>query len=112
MAPEHWDDDQQTSDEFHALVTMTPSALEKWLATGESRTVGQKKSGRGESTGHHMGHEIVELLHKKKADLGEDDVDRMRKVTGSIERHTAHRHDGDITATPWRSSPMNWGHAR
>ena len=105
---EHRHDDQQTNDEFHDLVNMTPSALSTWLDTDESKRVGQKKDGKGESTGHHMGHEIVELLHAKKSDLGEDDFDRMRKVTGYIKRHTAQRPDGDITETPWRYSLQYW----
>ncbi len=107
---DHRQDDQQTSDEFHDLVNMTPSALGKWLDTDESTSVGQKKDGRGESTGHHMGHEIVALLHKKKSDYDDDDVARMRKVTGYIKRHTAQRPDGDVAETPWRYSLMNWGH--
>ena len=103
-------DDTQTADDFHDLVNMTSSALEHWLDTDESKAVGQKKDGKGESTGHHMGHEIVELLHRKKSDYSDDDFDRMRKVTGYIKRHTAQRPDGDVSETPWRYSLMNWGH--
>lgn len=103
-------DEQQTSDAFHELVNMTPSELEKWLDTEESKSVGQKKDGKGESTGHHMGHEIVALLRTKKADIGGDDFDRMRKVTGYIKRHSAQQPDGDVSETPWRYSLMNWGH--
>ena len=107
---DHTHDDARTSDEFHDLVNMTPSALETWLDTDESKAVGQKKDGKGESTGHHMGHEIIEILHRNKSDLADDDFDRMRKVTGYIKRHTAQRPDGDVSETPWRYSLMNWGH--
>ena len=107
---EHRHDDAQTADEFHDLVNMTPKQLEHWLDTDESRAVGQKKDGAKESTGHHMGREIIELLHGKRADLDDEDYDRMRKVTGYIKRHTAQRPDGDVTETPWRYSLMNWGH--
>ncbi len=104
----HAHDDTPISHEFHDLVNMTPKQLETWLDTDESKAVGQKTDGRGESTGHHMGHEIVALLHTKKADYTDDDVDRMRKVTGYIKRHTAQRPDGNMSETPWRYSLMNW----
>ncbi|HEV2527235.1 MAG TPA: DUF3140 domain-containing protein, partial [Thermomicrobiales bacterium] len=84
-------DDQQVIDEFHELVNMTPKALENWLETDESKEVGQKKDGDTESTGHHMGREIVGILHKKKSDYDDDDVAHMRKVTGYIKRHLAQK---------------------
>lgn len=107
---DHRHDDQRTSDEFHALVSMPPIALEEWLDTAESKSVGQKTAGRGESTGHHMDHEIVDLLHIKKSDFGQEEISKMRKVTGYVKRHLAQRPDGDVTETPWRRSLMNWGH--
>lgn len=110
MAHDRSDDDRETIAEFHDLVTMTPGALEHWLDTDESKSVGQKQDGASESTGHHMGREIVDLLRKKRADYDDDDVKRMHKVTGYIKRHSAQRPDGDVTDTPWRYSLMNWGH--
>jgi hypothetical protein len=102
--------DAQTVDEFHDLVNLTPTQLEHWLDTDESKSVGQKKDGATESTGHHMGREIIALLHKKKSDYDDEDYDRMRKVTGYVKRHTAQRPEGDVTETPWRYSLMNWGY--
>ena len=110
QAKDHSHDDAQASDEFHDLVNLTPSALQQWLDADESKAVGQKKDGKGESTGHHMGHEIVELLHTNKADYTDDDFERMRKVTAYIRRHTAQQPDGGVTDTPWRYSLMNMEH--
>ena len=110
MATNYSDDDKQAIDEFKDLVNMTPRALEGWLGTEESKSVGQKKDGATESIGHHMGGEIVELLGKKPSDYDDEDVAHMRKVTGYIKRHMAQRPDGDVTDTPWRRSLMNWGH--
>lgn len=45
-------------DDWQGAVNMTPSELEKWLATDESKSVGQ---GSGESTGHRSGRRIVEI---------------------------------------------------
>ncbi|WAC70077.1 DUF3140 domain-containing protein [Microbacterium sp. SL75] len=102
------DDQQQTKKDFDEAVNMTASELRKWLDTGESKSVGQKKDG-GESTGHESGRHIVRILEKKKADLTDDDYAHMRKVVGYVKRHSAQKPKGDVTDTDWRYSLMNWG---
>ena len=96
--------------EFREAVNMTPGELEKWLATDESKQVGQKSSADAESVGHDSGHRIIGILGKKKASLTEADEAHMRKVVGYVHRHLAQRPDGDVAQTPWRYSLMNWGH--
>ncbi|MCI9858309.1 DUF3140 domain-containing protein [Microbacterium proteolyticum] len=103
------DDDDQTREDFDGAVNMTASELKKWLDTDESKSVGQKKDGNGESTGHASGRHIVRILEKKKADLSDDDYAHMRKVVGYVKRHSAQRPEGDVTDTDWRYSLMNWG---
>jgi hypothetical protein len=99
-----------TYAEFQDAVNMTASELEKWLGTDESKSVGQKSSGGGESVGHDSGRKIVTILHTRKADLTDADEAHMRKVVGYVHRHLAQRPEGDVTDTPWRYSLMNWGH--
>ncbi len=96
-------------DEWTQAVTMTPAALEKWLETDESRSVGDT-GGDGESTGHASGRRIARILRSNKTDLTADDAAHMRKVVGYVHRHLAQRPDGDVTDTRWRWSLMNWGH--
>ncbi len=104
------DDRATVLRDFRAAVNMTPHALEKWLATGESRAVGITHGEGHESVGHHSGRRIVDLLRKHEADLGADDLAHMRKVVGYVHRHLAQRPDGDVRHTRWRWSLMNWGH--
>ncbi|WP_244818030.1 DUF3140 domain-containing protein [Caballeronia sp. Lep1P3] len=95
---------------------MTAHQLDKWLATEESRAVGQKTDdaaddpGKAESVGHRSGRRIVALLGTKKSDFDADDYAHMRKVAGYIKRHLAQRPHGDVEHTKWRYSLMNWGH--
>ena len=96
-------------DDWRAAVNMTPKELEEWLATDDSKSVGDT-GGDGESTGHASGRRIVEILRTKKADLTDDDVAHMRKVVGYVHRHLAQRPSGDVEDTTWRHSLMNWGH--
>lgn len=96
--------------EWQELVNMTPSALEKWLGTEESQSVGDT-GGQGESTGHKSGRRIIEIKGKKKADLTDDDWSHMGKVVGYIKRHLAQGGpDKDKARSDWRYSLMNWGH--
>jgi hypothetical protein len=98
--------------QFAEAVTMTPTQLEDWLATDESRDVGQK-DGDGESTGHASGRRIVALLRTKKDDLTHDDVAHMRKVVGYVTRHLAQRpdkSDDELAHSRWAASLKNWGH--
>jgi hypothetical protein len=95
-------------DDWHKAVTMSPQELEDWLATDESRSVGQKEG--GESTGHRSGRRIVTILRTNKADLSESDLDHMVKVVGYVHRHLEQRPSGDVSETAWRYSLMNWGH--
>jgi hypothetical protein len=96
--------------DFQKAVNMTAAELAKWLDTDESRDVGQKSGGDGESVGHESGRRIVRILGRKKADLDEADEAHMRKVVGYVHRHSAQRPPGDIEHTKWRYSLMNWGH--
>ena len=96
-------------DDWRSAVNMTAKQLESWLETDESLSVGDT-SGGGEATGHKSGRRIVEILHTKKDDLTENEVQHMHKVVGYVHRHLAQRPSGDIENTRWRYSLMNWGH--
>ncbi len=101
------DDRQQTIDEFKESVNMTRKELEDWLQTDESKSVGQ---GEGESKGHESGRRIVEILEKDDEDIGQDDVDHMRRVVSYVHRHQAQEPEEDVQDSRWRYSLMNWGH--
>jgi hypothetical protein len=99
-------------DEFRDKVNMTRSALEKWLDTDESKSVGQKDGG-GESVGHDSGRRIMAILDKKKADLDGEDLAHMKKTNGYIARHLKQRPDkseAELAQTDWTYSLRNWGH--
>jgi hypothetical protein len=96
--------------DFTDAVNMAPAALERWLQTEESRSVGWHHEGDEEAIGHHSGRRIVEIRRKKVADFDDTDYAHMLKVVGYVHRHLAQRPEGDVTDTRWRRSLMNWGH--
>ncbi|QPH40120.1 DUF3140 domain-containing protein [Pedobacter endophyticus] len=103
------DETQEIYADFKKNVNMSPSKLEKWLDTEQSKSVGWD-SGDGESIGHKSGEKIIRILQKKKADLTTSDFKHMQKVNGYIKRHLAQRPDGDVSETNWNYSLKNWGH--
>ena len=93
--------------EFDDLVNMAPGELEDFLETDESKAVGQKKGGSGESTGHAEGRKIVEIERKGKDDLTDADEEHMEKVVGYIKRHLAQGGPkDDAEHSKWRYSLM------
>ncbi|WP_040494774.1 DUF3140 domain-containing protein [Ilumatobacter nonamiensis] len=102
------DDQVEIRTAFRDAVNMEPAELEEWLATDESKSVGD--SDESESTGHASGRRIVEIKRTNVDELTDDDHDHMQKVVGYVHRHLAQRPDGDIAETRWRYSLMNWGH--
>ena len=103
-------DDAAALKEFNEAVNMTASELSHWLETEQSKEVGQKNDGEGESAGHQSGRHVIELLHSKKEHYSIGDYAQMRRVVSYVHRHLAQRPSGDIKETHWRYSLMNWGH--
>ena len=93
---------------FRSLVNMSRDELVDWLATRESRSVGQPTS-NGESIGHASGRRIAAILATPDDELTGEDTAHMRKVVGFIRRHRA-QEPANIVTSRWRYSLMNWGH--
>jgi hypothetical protein len=102
-------DRKQIRGNFDSVVNMTAAEIESWLKTAESRKVGFKRGGKGESVGHASGRRIAAILRASAADLTDDDYVHMRKVVGYVKRHQAQRPQ-NIYTSRWRYSLMNWGH--
>ena len=80
-------DTNEVIEEFNDIVNMTPSELEKWLKSGDSRSAGWPKDGDGgdgESVGHDSGRRIVEILKanpdKDPEKYTDEQIQHMRKV--------------------------------
>ena len=93
---------------FGALVNMDVDEIEAWLATEESRSVGQKGPD-GESIGRASGRRIAAILRTPEPERSEEDYRHMRKVVGFIRRHRAQQ-PANIVTSRWRYALMNWGH--
>lgn len=105
------DEKHEIQTSFNEAVNMTPAALEKWLESQESQSVGFTHEGDHEAVGHQEGRRIVAIKRKKKAEFTDDDFAHMRKVVGYVHRHLAQGGPKDDKEhSRWRYSLMNWGH--
>ncbi|WP_375446838.1 DUF3140 domain-containing protein [uncultured Fibrella sp.] len=100
---------KEVRNEFDEVVNMSASSLTKWLDTPESKEVGQKKDGEGESIGHESGKKIITILGKMQAELTDDDYAHMRKVISYVRRHSAQK-PAEVEGSHWLYSLKNWGH--
>lgn len=95
--------------DFDEAVNMSASEIKQWLKTEESSSVGQKDK-KGKIKGRKSGKKIVKILNKDRSEYKRKDFKHMKKVVGYVHRHLAQKPQGDLEATPWRYSLMNWGH--
>jgi hypothetical protein len=100
---------EQVREEFQEVVNMDADELKDWLQTDESKSVGQSDNG-GESKGHKSGRRIVQILEKDDEDIGQDDIEHMRRVVSYVHRHQAQKPEEEVQDSRWRHSLMNWGH--
>ena len=103
------EEQEEIYQEFKEKINMSPSEIEDWLNTEESKSVGID-SGDGESKGRKSAKRIIEIRRKNKDELTNDDYSHMKKVNAYVKRHSAQKPSGDIEDSNWRYSLMNWGH--
>lgn len=94
-------------ENFHTVVNMTSRELRDWLAT---QGAGEETEEVPDRAGPHLGHRVLEILGKRRADLTPDDVEVMQKVVDKV--LSQRREDLEPTAgeAAWRRRLMNIGH--
>jgi len=99
--------DEELWDDFHRVVNMASPELRDWLAV---QGAGEETEQEPDRAGSHLGHRVLDILGKRRADVTPDDVDVMTEV---VERVLAER-DVDLEPTAgdaaWRHRLMDIGH--
>jgi hypothetical protein len=99
--------DDELWQDFHTVVNMTSRELRDWLAV---QGADEDTEELPDQAGSHLGHRVLQILGKRRADLTPDDVEVMDQV---VERVTSQRGvDLEPTAgeAAWRRRLMNIGH--
>jgi hypothetical protein len=96
--------------EFRTVVNLKPDQLERWLSLPDSKKLGFKDEVKEGTVGHESGRRILKILSKRRDKYTDDDLRHMQTVVGFVQRHRKEKPPGDVFASNWRYSLMNWGH--
>ena len=99
--------DDELWDEFHLVVNMTSRELRDWLMV---QGAGELTETEPDHAGPELGHQVLAILGKRRADLTPQDVHVMEKVVRRV--RSERRDDLEPTAgqAAWRHKLMNMGH--
>ena len=99
---------EKTVTEFRTVVNISSEQLERWLNTAESQKLHYADEPKTPSDKNGMS--ILSLLKKRRDKYTDADIDQMETVVQFIAKRLEKRPKGDIVASNWRYSLMNWGH--
>ena len=100
----------QVIKEFRTVVNLKPDQLERWLSLPDSKKLGFKDEVKEGTVGHESGRRILKILSKRRDKYTDDDLRHMKTDVGFVHRHRKEKPPGDVFASNWRYSLMNWGH--
>lgn len=95
---------------WRSAVNAEPEALEEWLTTPESASVGTRSLDAHHSVGQLAGMRTVEVLQTPVTQWNESDWAHVRRTIGFVRRHRAQWPMGDLDERRWTYSLRNWGH--
>lgn len=98
---------EDTIQEFRMIVNLEAVQLERWLATPQSKKLEHFSD---DGLAADVGQKILKILCKRPDKYGPDDLKQMRVVIDHVKARLTKRPKGDIVASNWRYSLMNWGH--
>jgi hypothetical protein len=99
--------DEITWENFHRVVNMTSRELRDWLAV---EGAGEEAEALPDQAGPPLGHRVLDILGKRKADLTEDDVAVMRRVVDRVVGKRGQELDAPVTEDRDRRRLMDIGH--
>jgi hypothetical protein len=99
--------DDELWDDFHRVVNMTSRELRDWLRTEGAH---EETEELPDLAGPPLGHRVLEILGKRRADVTHDDVRVMEKVVDRV--RSQRREDLEPVAgqDSWRHRLMDVGH--
>jgi hypothetical protein len=99
--------DDITWENFHRVVNMTSRELQAWLAV---EGAGETTEEVPDQAGPQLGHRVLDILGKRKADLTEDDVAVMNRVIDTVVEARGEELDAPIDDDTARRRLMDLGH--
>jgi hypothetical protein len=101
---------EQTLIDFRSVVNVSSDQLARWLSTPESNKIHFPDEPKLNPGNKVPGPVILSLLKKRREKYTETDFDQMDNVVRFVRERLTKKPKGDIVASNWRYSLMNWGH--
>ena len=103
-------DPEDLWDDFHAVVNMTSRELRDWLRTEESTPDAEPGPGGGGGDLTSTGHQVLEVLGKRRGDLTSADRAVMAHVVRSVRAQRGDEPEPTAGDAAWRHALMALGH--
>ena len=99
--------DDDLWQDFHRVVNMTSRELRDWLTV---QGAGEDTEELPDQSGSHLGHRVLDILGKRRADLTPDDVEVMDQVVDKVMSQRGVDLEPTAGEAAWRRRLMNVGH--
>lgn len=94
-------------ENFHRVVNMTSRELRDWLSV---EGAGEETEEVPDRAGSPLGHGVLAILGKRRADVTPDDVEVMQEVVELIVAERGEELDSPVGDDAWRRRLMDVGH--
>ena len=94
-------------DDFHRVVNMSSRELRDWLAVQGAAEETEEVPDRA---GSHLGHRVLAILGKRRADVTPDDVEVMEQVVERVLSERGEELEPTAGDDAWRRGLMDLGH--
>jgi hypothetical protein len=94
-------------NDFHRVVNMTSRELRDWLAVEGAGEVTEQEPDRA---GSPLGHRVLAILGKRRADVTPDDVEVMEQVVDEVLSQRSEDLEPTAGDDAWRRGLMSIGH--
>ncbi|CAA9377482.1 DUF3140 domain-containing protein [uncultured Nocardioides sp.] len=94
-------------ENFHRVVNMTSRELRDWLAV---EGAGEETETVPDQAGSPLGHRVLSILAKRRADCTPDDVETMDQVVEMVVAERGEELDSAVGDDAWRRGLMDIGH--
>jgi hypothetical protein len=99
--------DDELWNDFHVVVNMNSRELRDWLAVQGAGELTEEVPDRA---GPEIGHRVLAILGKRRADLTPEDVEVMDEVVERIVAERGTEFEPTAGEDAWRRSLMDLGH--
>lgn len=94
-------------EEFHRVVNMTSRELREWMM---AESASEDAESLPDRAGTPIGHQVADILGKRRSDVTDDDLEVMNAVVDTVHRERGDELEPTAGDAAWRRRLMGLGH--